>query len=285
MPTGKNMSAKSIDYKRFIAQQLECWAQAKSTYDSLAQTHSRQLDLGDCVVTLQHNPARVRSSTAKIDKASIAQRGCFLCREARPKEQLFIEEDGYELLVNPYPIFPDHLTIALAHHEPQRVAGRMHDMVKWAEMLEAMTVFYNGARCGASAPDHMHFQAAATKEFPVWRWIDTDSLPESPAYILCHSADEAENILEKLPHRPEEEPDVNILARSHDNKIDIAIIPRRKHRPSCYGTEGEGCVLLSPASVDMGGVWVLPREYDYRTLTAAKLKDIICETAYKRSEL
>lgn len=279
------MSAKNIDYKSFIERQLTTWPEAKAAYESLSHIRSRQLNLGDCTVILQHNPARTKSSAAKIDARSIQQRGCFLCRKARPMKQLFIEDDGYELLVNPYPIFPQHLTIASAKHEPQKVMGRMGDMVKWAEKLEGMTVFYNGARCGASAPDHMHFQAAPTEAFPLWGWIDSESLPEAPAYIVCHSAEEAEKVLQNMPHKTDEEPDVNILVRHTPTGLDIAIVPRRKHRPGCYGTEGKDCVLLSPASVDMGGVWILPREYDYVNLTAKELKEIICETAYTIVEL
>lgn len=279
------MSARNIDYKSFIARQLATWPEAKAAYDSLAQIRSRQLNLGDCTVTLQHNPARVKSSAAKIDPQSIQERGCFLCRNARSHKQLMIEEDGYELLVNPYPIFPQHLTIASIEHKPQQVTGHIQDMLKWAERLEGMTVFYNGARCGASAPDHMHFQAAPTNAFPMWKWIEEDTLPAAPAYLVCHSAEDTEKRLENLPHKMEDEPDVNILARHTPKGDDIVIVPRRKHRPDCYGTDGDGCVLLSPASVDMGGVWILPREYDFTTLTAEKLKEIICETAYTQAEL
>lgn len=279
------MAEKSIDHTLFFKRQLETWPECRERYDALCYAQTRQLDLGNCVVTLQHNPARAKSSTAKIDAASIAARGCFLCRDARPKEQMLMEIDGYHLLVNPYPIFNAHFTIAAIQHQPQRVSGRLHDMVLWAERLQGMTLFYNGAKCGASAPDHLHFQAAPTAMFPLWQWVDAKRMPMAPKYIVCRSEAEAEAVLDSLPAEAGEEPPVNILARSTEGKVQIVIVPRRRHRPSCYGTEGNDCVLLSPASVDMGGVWILPRLTDFQNLSAAKLNEIILETTYRADEL
>lgn len=243
------------------------------------------MKLGECEVILQHNPGRVLSSTAKNDASSIAKRKCFLCRDARPKEQALLEIDGYELLVNPYPIFPLHFTIASAKHEPQMVTNRLNDLVKWTERLDGMTVFYNGAQCGASAPDHMHFQAAPSDMFPLWQWIESGHHPDAPAYIVCKSAEEANWEMNRIKRDSDKEPNVNILARKSNQDCTIVIVPRRQHRPDCYGTDGENCVLVSPAAVEMGGVWCLPREYDFRTLTIQKLKEIIAQTSFTRQEI
>lgn len=121
--------------------------------------------------------------------------------------------------------------------------------------------------------------------FPLWQWIDSHRIPLVPKYILCHSEAEAEAVLHRLPANDGEEPPVNILARTTATGLQIVIVPRRSHRPSCYGTEGDDCVLLSPASVDMGGVWILPREIDFQSLSAEKLKEIISETTYRANEL
>lgn len=279
------MAEKSIDYKQFFCRQLEAWPECRERYDALRNVCTRQLNLGDCVVTLQHNPARARSSAARIDAAAIAARGCFLCRGARPEEQTAMTVDGYELLVNPYPIFREHFTIVAQRHQPQMIVGKLHDFVMWTERLDGLTLFYNGAQCGASAPDHLHFQAAPSSMFPLWQWIDSHCIPLAPKYILCHSETEAEAVLHRLPANDGGEPPVNILARTTATGLQIVIVPRRRHRPSCYGTEGDDCVLLSPASVDMGGVWILPRKIDFQSLSAEKLKEIISETTYRADEL
>ena len=274
------MSAGSIDYKELIARQLEAWPEAARAYAALDKAQTRGLKVWGKEVILQHNPARVRSSAAKIDAQSIAQRGCFLCESARPKEQMKMEVDGYDILVNPYPIFKEHLTIVSRRHEAQRIANRMEDMAEMAYRLPGMTVFYNGARCGASAPDHMHFQAIPSSELPIWRWLESGRMPDKPKYIVCHSVGKAEFMLGQLDKGAHAEPDVNILARAGEEGLDIVIVSRRAHRPSCYGTEGEECVLLSPASVDMGGVWILPREFDFQNLTSKKLEEIIDEVCF-----
>lgn len=275
----------NIDIDRFITDQLDSWPQAKAAYDALGKAETRTIDLDGYKVTLQHNPARIKSSAARLDAESIAKRGCFLCRHTRPKEQLIIPAGEYDILVNPYPIFAKHLTLPSVAHEPQRVMGRVCDMVKLAHMLKGMTIFYNGPRCGASAPDHHHFQAAPSECFPIWQLADKGEMPQYPAAIMVHTAMDAENVLQRLPHKTGEEPDVNILMRSCGQQDDILIIPRRKHRPDCYGTEGKECVLLSPASVDMGGMWILPRKCDFDNLTADKLKEILHQTAYTADEL
>jgi len=276
----------NIDIQGFINRQLAIWPEAAEAYNNLKFVQTRTMNIDGYTVMLQHNPARAQSSTAKTDPTSIAQRACFLCKDKRPHKQLHIDIGEYEILVNPYPIFPRHLTIPLQRHQPQRASGRIKDMVTFATLLKGMTVFYNGPRCGASAPDHHHFQAGPTEMFPIWQEMDRGNTAVIPGTLKANTPDEAEQILASLPHMPGNEPDVNILARTTvNNQPEILIIPRRRHRPSCYGTEGDGCVLLSPASVDMGGLWILPREHDFNSLTETMLKKIIAETAYTSEEL
>ena len=142
-----------------IARQLKEWPLASANYRALENVEVKEFNIGGMPVKVQFNPARAVSSGAKVDAASLAARPCFLCAANRPAEQESIDIDGrYELLVNPFPIFPRHLTIPANTHTEQLISGRIADMMRMALELDTYTIFYNGPRCGASAPDHMHFQ-------------------------------------------------------------------------------------------------------------------------------
>ncbi len=156
------------EVEEFVAWQLAEWPEAKARYDALREVKRRRVDLDGWSVGVQYNPARAVSTAAPIDKASIAARPCFLCAANRPKEQFAAPAlEGWEILVNPFPIFPIHLTIASTSHRPQdRVPA---EIASFAEALPGMTVFFNGARAGASAPDHLHLQAVLTEELPLMR--------------------------------------------------------------------------------------------------------------------
>ena len=163
-----------IDNESFndlIEQQLAIWPLAKLNYDALAKTERRKVALGNFEMAVQCNPSRIVSTGAKTDKESIAGRPCFLCRANRPKEQITTEIlPGWELLVNPYPILPVHFTIASTTHKPQESVP--FDIVELAESLPGMAVFFNGARAGASAPDHLHLQAVLKDELPLLRLVE-----------------------------------------------------------------------------------------------------------------
>lgn len=222
-----------------LRQQLSVWPECAARYTALAGVAVRRLGPW----TLQHNPARALSTLARVDAASIAARPCFLCRCHRPSIQAAAPLLGgrYELLVNPYPIFPLHFTIAATAHEPQSITapGRLADMMALAAMMPGMAVFYNGPGAGASAPDHFHFQAveAGCLEFlqsgfpyPVMEGV-------APEADMCNA--------------------VAMGSR-------LVTIPRRAHRPQCYGESGH---LVSPGAIDLCGTLILPRRHDFDTLT------------------
>ena len=145
----------------FIDGQLAEWPLARENYQALGKTERRSLQLGDLIVGIQHNPARIVSTGAKTDAKSLAERPCFLCKKNRPPQQVGINiAEGWELLLNPYPIFPTHFTIVSTSHRPQE--GFPLDMVTMAEKLPGHTVFFNGKLSGASCPDHLHCQAVKT---------------------------------------------------------------------------------------------------------------------------
>lgn len=294
---------------RLIARQLRDWDLAGANYKALAGTVTRTLHLENSTITLQYNPERRRSSAAALDKKSLARRQCFLCSEHQPtKQKAVLWGDRYKIQVNPYPIFERHLTIADLHHEPQRLVGRVGDMLSLAEALPEFVVFYNGPRCGASAPDHAHFQAGALGEMPL-----PDEMAHATTHLLADSDEGfigyvdvlgrslftietstqraavryALRLLDLLPV-PEDgdEPMVNALCWwNKTNRLwDLVIFPRRKHRPACYG-EGEGRLLLSPGAVDMGGLWAVPERKDFDTLDAETIQALYDELCMTRQDL
>ena len=299
--------SKAID--RLITRQLRDWDVAGRNYAALSTVATRTLSLGESTVVLQFNPERRRSSAAAIDKHSLSKRQCFLCAENQPaKQKAVLWGERYKIQVNPYPIFKRHLTIADLQHVSQRIAGRVADILLLAKALPEFVVFYNGPQCGASAPDHMHFQAGAKGEMPVCDEIShatthmladsdegfigyVDSLGRSLFTIETSTQRTAERfalrLLDLLPV-PEghDEPMVNVLCwwDVSDRAWRLVFFPRRKHRPACYG-DGEGRLLLSPASVDMGGLWAVPERKDFDALTPEIIQALYNELCLPRKEL
>lgn len=285
---------------KFIADQLAQWPLAANNFAALADVKVKEIEMpGGFKVKVQFNPARIVSSAAKVDKASLQERPCFLCRANRPKEQFGLERGDYEILVNPFPIFPCHLTIPVVDHVPQRIAGRIADMFHIAKELKGYTVFYNGPRCGASAPDHCHFQAGNSDFLPLTEALShfhprksTLAVPEvMPWGVIVFDVDTADEatrlfarIYNALPEVNGEEPMLNILCYTvSDELCRFVVIPRKKHRPSMYGT-GEGQMVVSPASVDMAGAFIIPRLEDFEKIDADTISKITSELCYTRAE-
>ena len=292
-----------------IDRQLASWPEAARRYSDLREVKTKEITIGGMPVRVQYNPARAVSTLARTDAASIAARPCFLCRENRPQQQEALPFEGcdgrrYEILVNPFPIFPEHFTVPAVDHVPQRIAGRFPDMLRLADTFPDMTVFYNGPESGASAPDHFHFQMGCRGFLPVERHfgllgprtvmrpgaaviaLTSAYIPGLPV-ITAPDAKSAEaaflRVLRSLPVSPRTgEPQLNILCwkerTDSDTVFRILVIPRKAHRPSCYyAPEGEA-VRISPASVDLGGVFIVPVEEDFRRTDAEVLQSIIRET-------
>ncbi|MBP3639492.1 MAG: DUF4922 domain-containing protein [Muribaculaceae bacterium] len=285
-----------IDAAAFITAQRAEWPLAARNFDALEGVEVRSIAMPGMDIKVQFNPARIVSSGAKVDARSLAERPCFLCEKNRPAEQRGIDWRGYTVLVNPFPIFPRHLTIPAVGHTPQRIQGRVADMLALAAELPGYTVFYNGPRCGASAPDHMHFQAGNSDFLPIWQALDAaplrtvaddgagtrlsvcTALPVNVFVVDAATPEAGERMFDRLYRvlpEGEEEPMMNLLAAGSR----LVVVPRKRHRPSFYGTEGEGCMLLSPASVDMGGAFITPRREDFDRLDAqllARVFDELC---------
>ena len=288
------------------ARQHAEWDTVRKNYGNLYNALTRTIKVGVNTFVLQYNPERLRSSAANIDAKAISERPCFLCNENQPPEQETVMwEDKYKIQVNPYPIFKRHLTISAVEHTPQLISGRFGDMMRLARDLKDYVVFYNGPHSGASAPDHMHFQAGLRDELPIcselpWLtmrvinsgacflsynisslrpvfYIDTSSLEDGDKY-LCE-------LLNFLPQKEgHDEPMVNILCWYDYNSWKIALFPRSKHRPSCYGTNDDQ-FIISPASVDLGGLIAVAREEDFYRLTFPDVTSILSDVCLNEIEV
>lgn len=294
---------------KLISRQLRDWDVASANYEALDHVATRTLQLGESTIVLQFNPERRRSAAASIDKKSLQGRRCFLCTENQPaKQKALLWGDRYKIQVNPYPIFNRHLTIADMKHVPQRLSGRVGDMLRLAKDLPGFVVFYNGPQCGASAPDHAHFQAGAKCAFPLCDELDhatihmltdsdegfigfVDTLGRSIFTIETSTLRAAERyalrLMDLLP-LPDgaDEPMINALCwwNTTDHQWHLVIFPRCKHRPACYG-EGEGRLLVSPASTEMGGLWAIPERKDYDILTPRTIQALYDELCMNRRDL
>lgn len=297
-----------MDIKQFFEQQLAQWPEAAARYEALKGVRVKELDVDGTHYRVQFNPARIVSSGAKVDAASIGKRPCFLCGKNRPAQQIALPWGGhYEILVNPFPIFRRHLTIPEVGHTPQRIGSRLGDMLDLAHDLPEFTLFYNGPHCGASAPDHAHFQAAPRGEMPIeqqWQTVAGEPVAhqgEAKLYLLSEQPRTAlvvvsprredalalaEAVIAKLPLKENapEEPMLNLLALYEEGCWTVIIFPRQKHRPACYSEADEARRLLcSPASVDMGGLFILPRPEDFEKITANDIRQILQEVCLPRN--
>lgn len=300
----------SHDADALISSQIAEWPQAAGNFEALKNVKVKDLDVDGMHIKVQFNPARIVSSSAKVDAKSLKERKCFLCAANRPAVQRGIEwgPDGkYIVLINPFPIFPRHLTIPDQSHVDQLVVDRVEDMMDLAHDLDEYTVFYNGPKCGASAPDHMHFQAGNSDFLTI-----AEALENAELKTLATDGDATLALVDTLPlnvfvidaadHKAgarlfrrlydaipvpegEKEPMMNLLCYATPAGERLVVIPRKRHRPSFYGTEGEGCMLMSPASVDMGGVFITPRPEDYERVDADLIRRIFDELCLSNDEI
>lgn len=233
-------------------------------------------------VVLQYNPLRITSSSAKVDKKSTEERKCFLCQENRPDVQQGIPYmDKYIILCNPFPILQNHITIALHSHVPQLIGKKIIDMLSLVELLPDYILFYNGPKCGASAPDHFHFQAGLKTKV----LLSSENSLRSCLRIEGETKEEAEEqfyyVLDYLKtHQPnEEEPMMNIVSFMENGKYIIHIFPRKQHRPWQYSAEGEAQLLVSPGAIDMAGMFIIPRKKDFDKIDRNDIEDIYTQVS------
>jgi hypothetical protein len=233
-------------------------------------------------VTLQYNPLRFKSTTAQVDDTNIERRSCFLCAANRPAIQKGIPYlDKYIILCNPYPILKNHLTIPLHSHVPQLIGNKIDDMLTLSESLEDYIVFYNGSKCGASAPDHFHFQAGLKSEILLKGENDLRSCLSIESEVKSEVISLFKNVYDYLKsHQPnEEEPMMNIITFVKNNKYFIHIFPRKKHRPWQYSAVGTSQTMISPGALDMAGLIITPRLEDFKKLDKDLVEDIYSQVS------
>jgi SpoIID/LytB domain protein len=309
MLQGKQELMADSPLQRFFNRQLEKWEAARQRYHDLRSAKVRELAVGAYSIQVQWNPARMVSTGAKIDQKTIAERPCFLCEKNRPKEQIKKEVDGqFELLVNPFPILQQHFTIPSLKHQPQRILDAYGEIHKLLEVFPEMMVFYNGPLCGASAPDHAHFQAGTSGLLPLqmsWQRLSRnltplvtlnddegialiDDYPCTALLIRSRSQYGDEQLFRRLYEAlpaADPEPMMNIVAwRSNDDFLSV-VFPRTKHRPDCYYKEGDNQFVISPGALDMAGLIITPRQEDFERLTPEMALGILDEITLKGEAL
>ncbi|GHT48958.1 DUF4922 domain-containing protein [Bacteroidia bacterium] len=269
------------EIQQLFDDQLASWELAATNYAALSQVKTKVFDVGGYTYKVQFNPARIISSAAEVDAQSIRERKCFLCAANRPPEQKGILYNGrYEILVNPYPIFPRHLTIPALVHTPQLIIDHFGAMLDLAQQMSDYVIFYNGPKCGASAPDHFHFQAGSKGFLP----LEIDPDPEFPRTIL-YATDSRQLAIDRFQyvygkmslHSDDVEPKMNVLVWFEAGLWMVGVVLRRKHRPACYYAEGDANILISPAAVDMGGVFITPLAKDFEKITVDDIMAILDE--------
>ena len=308
MLQGKADIMEDSSISRFFNRQLEKWADARRRFRDLKHVETHQLSEQ---VKLQWNPARIVSTGAKIDKKTLGERPCFLCDKNRPKEQMAKQiDERFQLLVNPFPILPIHFTIPARKHQPQAIFNNYGEMHRFLSLHSELMVFYNGPKCGASAPDHLHFQAGTNGILPLqtnWQRLsrnltDVISLNDEekiavvrdfvvPAFVIISKSEDSDEALfrrlyQSMPVRGDEtEPMMNIVAWRKGEEYISVVIPREKHRPEAYFAEGDAQVMVSPGALDMSGLIITPREEDFRKLTDESATAILQECGVSREKM
>ena len=300
MLQGKADIMEDSSISRFFNRQLEMWEDARHRFRDLKHVEVRQLS---DQLKVQFNPARIVSTGAKIDKHTLGERPCFLCERNRPKEQMTKQiDDHFQLLVNPFPILPVHFTIPATKHQPQSIYRHYGEMHRLLSLHSELMVFYNGPKCGASAPDHLHFQAGTSGVLPLqtnWQRLsrsltDVISLNDEekisvlrdflvPAFVIISKSEDSDKELfhrlyRSMPMRGDEsEPMMNIIAWRKGDEFISVVIPREKHRPDAYFAEGEAQMMVSPGALDMAGLIITPREEDFSKINLDKATALLCE--------
>ncbi|HMY76918.1 MAG TPA: DUF4922 domain-containing protein [Blastocatellia bacterium] len=299
------------DYlKALFRQQTETWPMLREAISALDKVEYKEFSVAGSKVRAQFNPGRLISTAAKVDAATISQRPCFLCVENLPPEEKGLSfGNDLTILCNPFPVLPNHLVIASNEHTPQQLTkNRLSDMLDLADDLAGeWFVLYNGARCGASAPDHFHFQACYSDGVPLFEDFDAwlRRAPDSKKInfvvnrnyrfklMACGSSDRDRLMdwvyraieLLAVVTNAESEPMFNLIVTARHRQWSAFILPRSKHRPACYDAEGDAKLTISPAAIDLAGVVVVPQPDHFARVTAEDLEKIFAEVGLRDDQM
>lgn len=302
----------STEASEMLANQLQTWPLAQKNYKNLEAVKIKSIDMGGFTVDVQFNPTRILSTAATLNNPPSTEKKCFLCPWNLPPEQIHLPfGTQYNVLCNPYPIFKEHFTIPSTQHERQEIRTRLPDLLTMACQLNKHTLFYNGPASGASIPDHAHFQAVSTMQMPIEKEIDkhlhtygieiyrneTDILrafthylrngivieSSSPHALITHFNTLYDELKEENPQTGE--PGMNIFCRYRQNKWQLIIIPRLKHRPWQFNAKGEDHFLSSPGAADMGGLFITPRKEDFEKANPEIIRNIYQQVCYSDKKI
>lgn len=299
-----NYSTKAV---QLLNEQMKEWKLAAKNFSALDNVKKRSFQFDTYQMKVQFNPARMISATAQIDKKTVKARKCILCEQNRPDVQRGVEYGNYWILVNPFPIFKQHYTITNKKHIPQLIEGNFDDMLQLAEDMEGFTIIYNGPKCGASTPEHFHFQAGDTGFMPLDNEYKTIkekygeilvdkykvsvcTIDDGLRKIIAVESTQKESAVETLnsiytiihnQHNTDEEPRMNIHALKISNKWRVLIFVRDKHRPDEYFDETEKRILVSPGSVELGGVIITPLDKNFSNMTKENIRSIFNQVSAK----
>lgn len=292
--------------KRLFEIQKKQWQMLEVGFKSLDTVKSKSFQFDGFKIKAQFNAGRITSTSAKVDPKSISERKCFLCTENLPEEQKgILYHNNYILLCNPFPIFPAHFTITHKVHQPQRIVDTFTDMLDLSkDISKYYSVIYNGPRCGASAPDHLHFQAGNKFFMPIddefnqikneygkeifeddnlsfytiddgiRKFISIESLDKK---LLVNTFNKFYKTYSVLMNE-NQEPMINLVSfYEEEYGWRVIVFLRAKHRPAVFFAEGDEKMLVSPAAIDLGGVCVFPREEDFNRITKEQIAEIFKE--------
>ena len=270
---------------RMLALQSRDWPLLARNLQGLRESLTRSERVFGREVLVRHIPHRIKSTTAPVDAASVAARRCFLCPESLYPEQVGVPLDAdYTVYSNPFPILENHLTIVHREHRPQRIDGQIHALLNAAASLPDFFVLYNGPACGASAPDHLHFQGCSREVFPIGREIEREPLDNRfiprvfalegrSSVALTERFDRLMQALSDVT-QAKDEPMVNIAAYYASDVWRLLVFPRGKHRPRVFET---GELTVSPATIDLCGVFVVPIPEDFARIRGGDIEAIFTE--------
>lgn len=294
--------------RNFFTSQKQTWPPFAIACRNLTGAKTRNVHCGDYSVTLQHNPARAASGGAPVDPESIRKRPCFLCAENRPADQqAILYRNQFLILCNPAPIFDRHFTVASLKHTTQDIVSSVGSLLQIArDASPDYALFYNGPACGASAPDHLHFQM-----IPADALVFLDSLQTKPAkcsgltvreieaarldrsIVILESPDEDRlsrnfasfmSVAQTILAIGDEAP-VNVFCSYRKDCWRLTIFLRRKHRPDAYYAAGDDRIFVSPGAIDMAGVIVIPRRIDFERLDGDALRSIYREVSLEQETM
>jgi hypothetical protein len=277
----------SHDIEELIKRQIQAWPQLAKNIEGLARATTRPVRIDWFDIFVRHIPHRVGSTTAPVDQESVARRPCFLCAGNLPAEEEGVHfDENFTIYCNPFPIVNRHLTIAHRDHGSQRIANQFGNMLDLAAALPGYFVIYNGPECGASAPDHLHFQAGSRSLFPIEKdtaGLNGVTVPNYGRNVFLFRGPDRTALIDRMDRAIElladttgkrPEPLVNIAVFHDRGEWLTYLFPRGKHRPEVFYT---GELTVSPASIDLCGIFVVPIVHDFEKITGDSIAAIFRE--------